>query len=59
MIGEKYKKYKKVLIAPHIYRKLELDSDKTGYPINDLINMHLHNMYEQRKIVWEKGQETD
>ena len=49
MIGEKYKKYKKVLIAPSIYRKLELDSDKTGYPINDLVNMYLNNMYEQRK----------
>ena len=47
-LAEKYKKARKVLILPNIYRKLELESDKSGFPINDLVNMKLNHMYQEQ-----------
>ena len=46
-LAEKYKKYRKVMIKPAFYRKLELMHDKSGLPINDIVNMILANNFEQ------------
>jgi len=46
-LAEKYKKARKVLILPNIYRKLEHMHDKSGLPINDIVNMILANNFEQ------------
>jgi len=46
--ASKFNPKKRVMIDQSIYRKLQMDSDKTGFPIDKLINMYLNNMYEER-----------
>mgnify|MGYP004009104031 FL=1 len=46
-LGEKYKRYRKVMIAPAHYMKLQRMADKSGLAVNDVVNMILANNFEQ------------
>ena len=48
-LAVKYNPYIKVDVAQAMYRRLELESDKSGYSIRDVLNMKLVYLYEQQR----------
>ena len=47
-LGEKHKEYHMVRVPDFIYQKLQKESDKTGYKIQDILTMYLADIYEQK-----------
>lgn len=48
-LGEKHQKTHRVIVSDYVYQKLQRESDKTGYKIQDLLEMYMRNIYESKE----------
>ncbi len=49
MSKREFEPTKIVRVHQSLYRKLQMDSDNTGLPVDHLLNMFLNNLYDERR----------